>query len=224
MHCSAGARQWKKDFRIHAGSLPLLDLIFFCPKCSFLHSSFLICFLHVRFLILVLQKLILERNWQLVQGQSSTQVIPIDCCITHSEFLIWIHAHARPTWSKSFSLLFFPLLVAWWKQHGISCLELQRIAMRILSQTCSSFGCEHDWSLFDQLHSPRNHRLAQKRWNDLMYVHYNLRFREHQLKKRLNSSFSHDVLQQQFLDDWIAEEDRKSFLEEEVTEAVIILF
>ncbi|KAJ7980474.1 HAT dimerization domain-containing protein [Quillaja saponaria] len=100
---------------------------------------------------------------------------------------------------------------AWWQQHGISCLELQRIAVRILSQTCSSYGCEHDWSIYDQIYSKRNNRLAHKKLNDLTYVHYNLRLRECQLRRRLSDSISVDgVLQESLLDDWIVDTDTRS--------------
>ncbi|XP_008223502.1 PREDICTED: uncharacterized protein LOC103323294 isoform X1 [Prunus mume] len=105
---------------------------------------------------------------------------------------------------------------AWWQQHGISCLELQRIAVRILSQTCSSFGCEHNWSIYDQLYSLRNNRLAQKRLNDLIYVHYNLRLREQQLRRRADNSISLDnVLLERLLDDWIVDAAENDMLENE---------
>ncbi|XP_021291046.1 uncharacterized protein LOC110421715 [Herrania umbratica] len=105
---------------------------------------------------------------------------------------------------------------AWWQQHGISCLELQRIAVHILSQTCSSSGCEHKWSIYDQIHTLRYSRLAQKRLNDLTYVHYNLRLRENQLKKRSNNSVSLDnTLAEHLLQDWIAEAEKRSWQEDE---------
>ena len=93
--------------------------------------------------------------------------------------------------------------------------------MRILSQTCSCFGCEHDWSLFDQIYNQRHNRLAQKKMNDLVYVHYNLRLREHQLRKRSNSSVSLDsAMLERLLDDWIVEEEKKALLEDEVISAL----
>ncbi|XP_042475900.1 uncharacterized protein LOC122057736 isoform X2 [Macadamia integrifolia] len=105
---------------------------------------------------------------------------------------------------------------AWWQQHGINCLELQRIAIRILSQTCSSFGCEHNWSIYDQIHSKRRNRLAQKRLNDLIYVHYNLRLRERQLRRKPDDAISLDnVLLESLLDDWIVETDTQTLQEDE---------
>ncbi|KAG6667853.1 uncharacterized protein LOC122316952 [Carya illinoinensis] len=104
---------------------------------------------------------------------------------------------------------------AWWQQHGISSLELQRIAVRILSQTCSSFGCEHNWSIFDQIYSRRHNRLAQKRLNDLTYVHYNLRLRERQLNKRPNGISLDNVLVERLLHDWIVEAEKQALPEDE---------
>lgn len=106
---------------------------------------------------------------------------------------------------------------AWWQQHGISCLELQRIAVRILSQTCSSVGCEHNWSIFDQMYSPRHNRLAQKRLDDLIYVHYNLRLRERQSRKGLKEISLDNVLVERLLDDWIVEADEQTLEENEET-------
>lgn len=105
---------------------------------------------------------------------------------------------------------------AWWQQHGINCLELQRIAVRILSQTCSSFGCEHSWSIYDHIHRQRRNHLAQKRLNDLSYVHYNLRLRERQIRRRSNDPVSLDsVLQESLLYDWIVDAERPALPEDE---------
>uniref|UniRef100_A0A5B7A4G1 BED-type domain-containing protein n=1 Tax=Davidia involucrata TaxID=16924 RepID=A0A5B7A4G1_DAVIN len=105
---------------------------------------------------------------------------------------------------------------SWWQQHGINCLELQRIAVRILSQTCSSFGCEHTWSIYDQIHSQRCNHLAQKKLNDFIYVHYNLRLRERQIRKRSSDSISLDnVLQESLLLDWIVEPEKQALQEDE---------
>ena len=43
--------------------------------------------------------------------------------------------------------------VSWWEKYGNDCLDLQRIAMRILSQDCSSGACERNWSLFAVIHT-----------------------------------------------------------------------
>lgn len=106
---------------------------------------------------------------------------------------------------------------AWWQQHGINCVELQRIAVRILSQTCSSFGCEHNWSIYDQIISQRHNRVAQKKLSDFIYVHYNLRLRERQIRKTSNDLISVDsVLQEYLLYDWIVDTEKPVLQEDEV--------
>lgn len=105
---------------------------------------------------------------------------------------------------------------AWWQQHGISCLDLQRIAIRILSQTCSSIGCEHTWSPYDRVHNKRHNCLSRKRWNELTYVHYNLRLREHQLGSRPDDLNSLDnFVTESNLDDWLVEEEKQATQEDE---------
>lgn len=39
----------------------------------------------------------------------------------------------------------------WWDSYGDDCPELQRFAIRILSLTCSSSGCERNWSAFEMV-------------------------------------------------------------------------
>lgn len=89
--------------------------------------------------------------------------------------------------------------------------------MRILSQTCSSFGCEHNWSMFDKTHIERHNRIAQKRLNDIIYVHYNLRLRERQIRKRSSDSvFLDSVFDESLLYDWIVESEKQILQEDEV--------
>ncbi|XLU98683.1 hypothetical protein S245_013023, partial [Arachis hypogaea] len=50
-----------------------------------------------------------------------------------------------------------------------SCPELKKFAIRVLSLTCSSSGCERNWSAFEMVHTKRRNRLHQKKMNDLVY-------------------------------------------------------
>lgn len=105
---------------------------------------------------------------------------------------------------------------AWWQQHGINCLELQGIAVRILSQTCSSVGCDHNCSIFDQIYSRKHNRVSQKRLKDSIYVHYNLRLRERQMRKRSSNSVSLDsLLDESLMHDWIVETENQVLQEDE---------
>ena len=84
-------------------------------------------------------------------------------------------------------LILFLFLISdrWWHMFGSDTPNLQNIAIRILSQPCSSSGCERNWSMFEHIHSKKRNRLTVERMNDLVYVHYNLRLKYRKL-------FDHD--------------------------------
>ncbi|KAH9292586.1 hypothetical protein KI387_042231, partial [Taxus chinensis] len=66
---------------------------------------------------------------------------------------------------------------SWWEDWGGNTPNLQKLALRILSQPCSASGCERNWSLFEAIHTKKRNKLTQKRLNDLVFVQYNLRLR-----------------------------------------------
>lgn len=51
-----------------------------------------------------------------------------------------------------FDLFKICYLVSWWEQFGIDTPELQKFAIRVLSQCCSATGCERNWSVFEFIH------------------------------------------------------------------------
>ena len=77
-------------------------------------------------------------------------------------------------------LIFFKLILIdeQWTWYGSSAPHLQKLAVRILSQTCSASGFERNWSIFEHIHSKKRNRLEHQRLNDLVYVHYNLRLQQ----------------------------------------------
>lgn len=115
---------------------------------------------------------------------------------------------------------------AWWQQHGISCLELQRVAVRILSHTCSSIGCEPKWSVHDQVNAQCQSRFGKKSTKDLTYVHYNLRLREKQLKRRLHDDGPPPTLNYALLDrllpDWLVTSDKDEVLQKTINDIPLI--
>ncbi|CAN0900227.1 hypothetical protein LINGRAHAP2_LOCUS20725 [Linum grandiflorum] len=64
---------------------------------------------------------------------------------------------------------------SWWEVYGMETPILQTLAIRLLSQTASSSGCERNWSVFERIHTKRRNRLEHKRLSDLVFVHYNMR-------------------------------------------------
>ncbi|PKI63464.1 hypothetical protein CRG98_016131 [Punica granatum] len=63
----------------------------------------------------------------------------------------------------------------WWEQYGDSAPALQRVAIRILSQVCSSFTFERHWGTFQQIHSEKRNKIDKETMNELIYINYNLR-------------------------------------------------
>jgi hypothetical protein len=47
------------------------------------------------------------------------------------------------------------------------------MAIRILSLTSSSSGCERNWSTFEGIHTKKRNRLDATRLNNLVYVQFN---------------------------------------------------
>ncbi|XP_020258855.1 uncharacterized protein LOC109835284 [Asparagus officinalis] len=68
-------------------------------------------------------------------------------------------------------------LADWWESYGASAPELQKLAVRGPSLTCSSFGYERKWSTFEQIHTKKRNILDHKRLQDL-YCKYNQALKE----------------------------------------------
>ena len=63
----------------------------------------------------------------------------------------------------------------WWVMYGSSLPKLQNVALKLLSQPCSSSCCERNWSTYSFIHSLKRNRLNPKRAEDLVFIHTNLR-------------------------------------------------
>ncbi|XP_061352114.1 uncharacterized protein LOC133297067 [Gastrolobium bilobum] len=105
----------------------------------------------------------------------------------------------------------------WWNSFGDECKELQTIAIRILSLTCSATRCERNWSVFDPIHSKRRNRLEQQRLNALVFVKYNLQLEIRQ-KQREGKGDTYDPICLSDLDsdeEWITEQEEPCLMDEE---------
>lgn len=92
---------------------------------------------------------------------------------------------------------------AWWSRFGGHCPELQRMAFKILSQTCKgaeSYGLRRD--VAEKLLSRRRNFKEQRRLRDLTYIHYNLHLRQFKMGAKFDI-ISHDG---DLMDDWIMDE------------------
>jgi hypothetical protein len=64
---------------------------------------------------------------------------------------------------------------SWWKSYGAATPQLQKLAMRVLSQPASAASSEQSWSEYDFIHSKKRNRLKGDVASKLVYVHSNLR-------------------------------------------------
>nr|KAJ0209317.1 hypothetical protein LSAT_V11C400221430 [Lactuca sativa] len=67
----------------------------------------------------------------------------------------------------------FSLLATWWMNYGNSTPTLQKMAIKILSLTTSSSGCERNWSDFKGIHTKKRNRLDSQRLHKLVFVQFN---------------------------------------------------
>ncbi|KHN03669.1 hypothetical protein glysoja_035412, partial [Glycine soja] len=63
----------------------------------------------------------------------------------------------------------------WWVMHGSSTPILQKVALKLLVQPCSSSCCERNWSTYSFIHYLKRNKMDPKRAEDLVFVHSNLR-------------------------------------------------
>ncbi|CAN6245193.1 unnamed protein product, partial [Urochloa humidicola] len=74
----------------------------------------------------------------------------------------------------------------WWGSYGTQVPTLQRMAIRILSLTSSSSGCERNWSCFEDIHTKKRNKLTCERLNQLVFVQYNNRMNGKKNKAKKN--------------------------------------
>nr|KAJ0186945.1 hypothetical protein LSAT_V11C900459240 [Lactuca sativa] len=73
---------------------------------------------------------------------------------------------------------------SWWGLFGGTTPHLTKIAMRILSFTSSSSGCERNWSTFEGVHTKKRNRLETSKLNNLVYVQFNANLMEKNKRRK----------------------------------------
>jgi hypothetical protein len=71
----------------------------------------------------------------------------------------------------------------WWYTYGGACPNLTRLAVCILSQTCSARGCDRSHIPFEEVHDERMNSFERQRMHHLTFVQYNLRLQQRQQRK-----------------------------------------
>lgn len=104
----------------------------------------------------------------------------------------------------------------WWLTYGCSAPNLQKLAIRVLSQTCSASGCERNWSLFEHIHSKKRNRLEHQVMNDIAYVQCNSRLEQKSqiCIRNYDPICLEDIAK--FDEEWIFEEDPQELNGEEI--------
>jgi len=77
---------------------------------------------------------------------------------------------------------------AWWQFYGAESPQLQRFAIRVLSQGSSSSPCERNWSSFNHIQSKKRNRLLSTQLENLVYVRSNLKLALKSVAKDSSSS------------------------------------
>ncbi|MCO5549218.1 hypothetical protein L7F22_002684 [Adiantum nelumboides] len=68
--------------------------------------------------------------------------------------------------------------VSWWEKYGIAAPNLRRIALRVLSQDCSSGPCEKNWSTWALFHTKKRNKLSTQQLERQVFCHCNLKLLE----------------------------------------------
>ncbi|XP_019160773.1 PREDICTED: uncharacterized protein LOC109157329 [Ipomoea nil] len=99
--------------------------------------------------------------------------------------------------------------VEWWTQYGDGTPELQKFAIKVLGLTCSSSGCERNWSAFNQVQTKRRNRLTTARMNALVYILYNKKLKDRHLKLKSLGNDEDNLLIDELPsdDEWLVGED-----------------
>ncbi|XP_028113558.1 pheromone-processing carboxypeptidase KEX1-like isoform X5 [Camellia sinensis] len=102
-----------------------------------------------------------------------------------------------------------PRTALWWESYGEEYKELQKLAIRVLSLTCSATRCERNWSTFDHVHSKKRNRLEQQRLNALVFVKYNIQLELRQIKRQERGETYDPIylLDMKSDDEWITEKE-----------------
>ena len=63
----------------------------------------------------------------------------------------------------------------WWETFGYAIPTLQKVALRVLAQDCSSGACERNWSSYSLIHTKIRNKLSTRQLERLVYCRSNLR-------------------------------------------------
>ncbi|XP_058774188.1 uncharacterized protein LOC131648449 [Vicia villosa] len=106
----------------------------------------------------------------------------------------------------------------WWESYGNEHPELQRFAIRVLSLTCSSSGCERNWSAFEMVHTKRRNRLKQKTMNDVVFIMTNSKLAKKKKTRKVVDYSIDDIASDE---EWIIVDNDQGALDDDILDFTI---
>ncbi|CAI9273593.1 unnamed protein product [Lactuca saligna] len=94
----------------------------------------------------------------------------------------------------------------WWSTYGGACPNLARLAIRILSQTCSLVGCKPNRIPFQQIHDTKNY-VEHQRLSDIVFVQYNMRLKQMFLNKEEDNPDPISYDNMKYVEGWVTERE-----------------
>ncbi|CAJ2670809.1 unnamed protein product [Trifolium pratense] len=94
-------------------------------------------------------------------------------------------------------------LTQWWESYGNKHKELQWFALRVLSLTCSSSGCERNWSAFERVHTKKRNRLKQITMNKVVFVMVNSKLGKTKIKRKSANYEIEEINSEDEGEEWI---------------------
>ncbi|GAU41170.1 hypothetical protein TSUD_89670, partial [Trifolium subterraneum] len=91
----------------------------------------------------------------------------------------------------------------WWESYENKHKELQWFALRVLSLTCSSSGCERNWSAFERVHTKKINRLKQVTMNKVVFVMVNSKLGKKKTKRKSASYEIEEINSEDEGEEWI---------------------
>ncbi|MCO5570026.1 hypothetical protein L7F22_023740 [Adiantum nelumboides] len=135
----------------------------------------------------------LNSGWK--EYTSKVELDPVKQDLLESQFLRFRGLHEVDFGSARASLRDAHLKpVSWWEKYSGDCPDLQHIALRFLSQDCSSGACERNWSLFAAIHTKKRNCLSPIQLKCLVYVNSNLKL----LQKREKTKSINEINPESF--------------------------
>jgi hypothetical protein len=89
-----------------------------------------------------------------------------------SEHGVFVNLHATKYQDRMGS-------IEWWNMYGSFAKNLQKLAVKVLSQVVNTSSAERCWSTYSFIHNVKRNNLNADRAESLVYVHYNLRLLSH---------------------------------------------